>query len=233
MITDKHFTDLEDKGYTVVANVLSKQECDQAIAEYKTWLVNFGDKFPKTFNSILNNYNSGHMDTTWRLRLRAKPVFEQLWKTDKLLTSFDAIAIGRPPEDGAEEFQVPNKYWLHADFTASRYGLHAYQGALYLEEQTKNDWTFQVMEHSHKYLNDLFDSNQQKAEASIKTGFYYRLEPDDVEYFERKRCRVTRVPVPKGGLVLWDSRLVHANARPMPVSKYAYTHNVLLINITR
>ena len=216
MLTDKHLQDLEEKGYTVVPNVLTKQECDQAIKEYSAWLANFGDRFPKSFNSIVNAYNTGHMETTWRLRLRAKPVFEQLWKTEKLLTSFDAIAIGRPPEDGAEDFQVPGKYWLHADTTVSRVGLHAYQGALYLEEQAKNDWTFQVMEGSHKCFNDIFD-NPTKAEVSVKTGFHYRLQEDDVEYLKKKKCRIVRVPVPKGGLALWDSRLVHANARPLPV----------------
>lgn len=219
MITDKNFAELDEQGFTVVPNVLTKQECDQAIAEYRAWLANFGDKFPKSFNSIIKDHNTGHMDTTWRMRLRAKPVFEQLWKTEKLLTSFDAIGIGRPPEEGAEDFQVPGKYWLHADFTASRIGLHAYQGALYLEEQTKNDWTFQVMGGSHRYLSDIFENNPVKAEESVMTGFYYKLQSDDVEYLEKKKCRVIRVPVPKGGMVLWDSRLVHANARPLPVSK--------------
>ena len=132
MLSDTHEQDLAEKGYTVASNVLTKQECDQAIKEYRTWLANFGDRFPKSFNSIIFSYNTGPMETTWRLRLRAKPVFEQLWKTDKLLTSVDAIAIGRSPEDGAEDFQVPGKYWLHADTSVSRIGLHAYQGALYL-----------------------------------------------------------------------------------------------------
>ena len=97
MLSDTHEQDLAEKGYTVASNVLTKQECDQAIKEYRTWLANFSDRFPKSFNSIISSYNTGHMEKTWRLRLRAKPVFEQLWKTYKLLTSVDAIAIGRSP----------------------------------------------------------------------------------------------------------------------------------------
>ena len=199
-----------------MSNVLTKHECDQAIKEYRTWLANFGDRFPKSFNSIISSYNTGHMETTWRLRLRAKPVFEQLWKTDKLLTSVDAIAIGRSPEDGAEDFQVPGKYWLHADTSVSRVGFHAYQGALYLEEQRKKDWTLQVIEGSPKLLNNVLDDNHTKAEIGVRNGLY-KLQDEDLEYFEGMKCRIVRVPVPKGGLALWDSRLVHAKARPLPV----------------
>ena len=143
-------------------------------------------------------------------------MFEQLWKTDKLLTSVDAIAIGRSPEDGAEEFQVPGKYWPHADTSVSRVGLHAYQGALYMEEQRKKDWTLQVIEGSHKLLNNVLDNNHTKAEISVRKGLY-KLQDEDMEYFEGMKCRIVRVPVPKGGLALWVSRLVHANARPLPV----------------
>ncbi|KAH3695378.1 uncharacterized protein LOC127862545 [Dreissena polymorpha] len=221
MLTDKHFKELEDKGYTVVENVISKADCDHAVNENKQWLTHFGNNFPKCFNSIIKDHNVGHMETTWRLRLNTKPVFAQLWHTEKLLSSFDAIAIRRPPEDGVEEFQKPDGYWLHVDVTPSRIGLHAYQGALYLEEQTKNDWTFLVMEGSHKHILKRFDEYPEKAERARKMGFYYSFAPDDVDYFKSMGCRLTRVPVGKGGMALWDSRLVHANARPLPKRKHA------------
>lgn len=217
MLTDKNFRELEDIGYTVVNGVLKKEECDAAVADYRKWLALHGDKFPKTFNSIVKDSNAGHLEVTWRLRLKAKPVFAQLWTTEKLLTSFDAIAIGRPPESGAEDFQDTRKYWLHADTTPSRVGLHAYQGALYLEEQTKHDWTFQVMEKSHKVTQGMFEKFPDKVVDAKRAGHYVRLSEENIEYYEKCGCRVKRVPVPKGGMVLWDSRLVHANARPLPV----------------
>lgn len=221
MLSEKNFEDLEGKGYTVVKGVLTKQECDTAIADYRAWLAHFGDKFPKTFNSIIKDHNVGHMEVTWRIRLKTKPVFAQLWKTDKLLTSFDAVSIGRPPESGHEEFQDPRKYWLHADYTPSRVGLHAYQGSVFLEEQTKTDWTFQVMEETHKYLEDFFQKHPEKAEDSRRFRYNYRLDAEDIDYFQKKKCRLTRVPVPKGAMVLWDSRLVHANAKPVQNRKNA------------
>lgn len=220
MLTEESLHDLREKGYAVINDVISKQECDEAISFYKDWLSNFGDRFPKTFQSIIKGHNVGHMEATWKLRLKTKPLFEQLWKTEKLLTSMDAIAIGRPPEDGVETYHdSSSKYWLHVDHTPSRIGLHAYQGSLFLEEQTKSDWTFQVMEGSHKYMDNFFKFNPEKAKVALRTGFYYRLKPDDDEYFRQLGCRITRIPVQKGGMILWDSRLVHANARPLPNRK--------------
>ena len=52
---------------------------------------------------------------------------------------------GRPPEDGEESFYNEDTGgWLHLDQTARRRGLHAYQGAVYLETADHDDWTFEV-----------------------------------------------------------------------------------------
>lgn len=217
MLTDENYKDLEETGYTVLSGVLTEQECDEAIADYRKWLAHFGDTFPETYHSLIKTNSACHLEVTWRLRLKAKPLFAQLWKTEKLSTSFDAIAIGRPPEDGAEEFQDPDKNWFHADFTPSRVGEHAHQGALYLEEQTEQDWTFQVMQGSHKMLEEFFEKFPERADAVRRFGCHTDLNAEEVLYFKNAGCTVSRVPVPKGGFVLWDSRLVHANAAPLPV----------------
>ena len=220
MLTDCHFQDLEKKGYTVVPNVVSPDDCDSAIRQYQEWLSQFkGGDWPKSFSSIINRYNTGHMAPTWEMRLKTKKVFTQLWKTDKLLTSFDAVSIGRPPEEGKEKFQVPGEHWLHADQQASRLGLHAYQGALYLEDQCEDDWTFQVMEGSHKFLHIFYEHYPDAARESESLGVYY-LKADEFEFYKDVGFQLLRVPVPKGGMILWDSRLIHANARPVQNRKH-------------
>ncbi|XP_052760279.1 uncharacterized protein LOC128203064 [Mya arenaria] len=222
MITDKHFSDLDEKGYTVVENVVSPDDCDQAISEYRKWLGSFETNgFPVTCNSLIWTYNVENLDTTWKLRLATKPVFAQLWKTEKLLTSIDTIAIGRPPEESNERFQDPDNYWLHVDVTPGRVGVHAYQGALYLEEQEEEDWNFLVLDGSHKHLMSLFVEQPETADAARSCDFEYRLRRDDITYFKERGCHARRVPVPKGGMALWDSRLVHATARPIEGRKNA------------
>ena len=217
MLTDENFEDLEKKGYTVVPNVATPAECDEAIRQYQEWLTQFTrtGSWPHTFNGIINWYNTGHMVPTWEMRLRAKKVFAQIWKTDKLLTSFDAISIGRPPEDGKETFEMPGKHWLHTDQIASRLGLHAYQGALYLEEQCKDDWTFHVLEKSHKHMDMFYHRYPHAAEKAEPVG-HYTLKKDEIDFYIQSGAhRIVRIPVPKGGMALWDSRLIHANARPV------------------
>lgn len=221
MLTDQHYDDLSQKGYTVVADVVTSEECDTAIRQYHEWLSQFKDgTWPDNFSGILDEGNPGHLPATWEMRLKTKKIFAQLWKTEKLLTSFDAICIGRPPEDGKEEFQIPGNHWLHTDQIASRVGLHAYQGALYLEEQCKDDWTFHVLEGSHK-LHDKFYADHPHAAESAEPNGYYNLTEYEVEYYKAAGyTNIERVPVPKGGMALWDSRLIHANARPLKNRKH-------------
>lgn len=221
MLTDQHFEDLEKKGYTVVSGVVPPEDCDVAIRQYKEWLSQFQDGFwPRNFSGILDECNVGHLSATWDMRLRTKNVFAQLWRTEKLLTSFDAIAIARPPEDGQEQFESPENHWLHTDQIASRVGLHAYQGALYLEEQCDDDWTFYATEGSHKFLDTFYERYPEAAMKAEPVG-YYNLSPEEIKFYKDVGCsEIVRVPVPKGGMALWDSRLIHANARPIQGRKH-------------
>lgn len=220
MLTNEHFKELEVNGYTVVSDVLTSEECDGAINQYRQWLAQFKDgEWPYTKHSLIQRYNTGNMTPTWFVRLKSKKVFAQLFRTDKLLSSVDAIAIGRPPEDGEEEFYVNGKHWLHLDQNPARDGLHAYQGSVYLETADEDDWTLQVLEGSHKHFKEFYKSSP-RALMRGEMNKYYHLLPEDVEKFEEKGCQLKRVPVPKGGIVLWDSRLVHANAGPLKGRKH-------------
>ncbi|CAL1540922.1 unnamed protein product [Lymnaea stagnalis] len=208
MFTQRNRDELETLGVTVVEGVISESECHRHQENFRTWLDTFPvDQWPMTTNSLIQRYKSGHLQPAWEVRLAAKPVFSQLWGTEKLLSSMDAIAIGRPPETSSEKFWEPDDNWLHVDQTADRVGLHAYQGAVYLEECAEDDWTFEVVDGSHKYFDEFLDMTRQWR--------CRKLSPRDIRWFEAKGCRRRRVPCPKGGLILWDSRLFHANARPV------------------
>lgn len=60
------------------------------------------------------------------------------------LTNLSGLFPGRPPEDGEEDFHSDNRGWLHVDQSPKRSGLHAFQGAVYLEHADEDDWTFEV-----------------------------------------------------------------------------------------
>ena len=69
--------ELDEKGYCVIPNVLTSEECDARVAAYRDWLAKFpeGD-WPLNEESLIMTYRIGHFDPTWQVRLAAKKVFE-------------------------------------------------------------------------------------------------------------------------------------------------------------
>lgn len=220
--TEENRQELADKGYTVVRDLLTDSECNELIGQFQEWLkTNFEDgEFPYTAHSLVQRYKVGHLEPAWRARLKSRDVFAQIWGTNRLLTSVDAVAIGRPPEDGDETFANPDTYgWLHLDQTARRQGLHAYQGAVYLEHADHDDWTFEVLENSHRYFDEYYGTHLDAQRRALARG-HMKTRDEHLDWLKEQGCVQKRVPVPKGGMILWDSRLVHANARPLEGRKH-------------
>lgn len=212
---DEIMAELEEKGYCVIPDVMTPEECDARIGEYRDWLVKFGDgDWPFQRHSIIQSYRIGHMKPTWEVRLATKKVFEMVWQTKKLLTSFDAVAIGPPPEEDTQAFNLPGSNWLHIDQSAKRQGLHAYQGGMYLERADDTDYCFRVLSGSHKHVSEYYRLYPGAAARSRKLDFSRVQEEEEAWFREQHDCQLTKVPVPKGGMVLWDSRTVHDNCRP-------------------
>ncbi|XP_070207986.1 uncharacterized protein [Littorina saxatilis] len=141
-------------------------------------------------------------------------LLQTVWQTKKLLTSIDAVAISPPPEEDNQAFALPGSTWLHLDQSSNRRGLHCYQGAVNLEESSDTDYCFRVLEGSHKHTDAFYDEHDAAANHSVKFDFF-KLRDEHITWFKKEHgCRLTKVPVPKGGMVLWDSRTVHDNCRP-------------------
>ena len=89
-------TDLKDKGYTIIPNVLTTDEITHSKKLFYQWI----DKIPgiKEFHSIENPYGifryhqSGHQEHAWYIRTRSavqKP-FHEFYNCDDLIVSYDA-----------------------------------------------------------------------------------------------------------------------------------------------
>lgn len=207
--------ELKEKGYTVLKDVIPPEQCDEYVQQYKSWMKKFDragiDCSHK--HSIIQSYRTGHFATTWEVRLKVKPVFAKIWKTEKLLSSADAVAISKPPEEGSDDFADPNREWLHLDQGGHREGLHAFQGGINLEESTDTDHCFRVMAGSHVHHKEFYRTFPNAAEKSRRIE-HYRLNDVEKDWYNKRGCKRTKVPVPKGGMVLWDSRTVHDNVKP-------------------
>lgn len=107
-----------------------------------------------------------------------------------------------------------DKTFLHLDQGANRLGLHAYQSGVYLEESSTSDHCFRVLKGSHKFIKEFYDHFPLAAKESSSME-YYELRDEEIKWYSDLGCLQATVPVPRGGMVLWDSRLVHDNARPI------------------
>ncbi|CAC5393615.1 unnamed protein product [Mytilus coruscus] len=216
MNRDEILENLKTNGYVVIPNVLSEEECDEHAGSYKRWYSILKDNTAKMKQrrSVIQSYRVGHFNTTWKIRLQVKPVFEMIWGTKKLLTSVDGIAISMPSETGEADFRSNGDCWMHLDQGAKRRGLHAYQGAVYLEESTDKDYCFRVMDGSHDFHSEFFRAFPYACEKSKRCEFY-KFNEEERTWYENNGCQLMCVPVPKGGIVLWDSRTAHDNIAPL------------------
>ena len=105
---DKLQEELEENGYAVIPDLMTPAECDALTSEFKAWLDKFDDGHTplQKRTSVIQSYRVGHFEPSWKVRLKAKAVFQAIWGTDKLLSSIDGIAIAEPPEDGTITFYL-------------------------------------------------------------------------------------------------------------------------------
>jgi hypothetical protein len=62
------------------------------------WLAQFDEnEWPFTAHSLLQRYNTGNFETTWKARLATKAVFSELWNTEKLSGNFGHSAANAVP----------------------------------------------------------------------------------------------------------------------------------------
>ena len=136
-------------------------------------------------------------------------MFEELWGTEKLLTSMDGVAVGRPPEDYDTKFHEDGDENFHYDQGPHRVGLHGYQGAVYLEDATEDDWCFEVIDESHKHFADFFQQF-----SSTRRSEFRRINQKERAWLVSAGCKPRRIAAEKGSVILWDSRTVHSGALP-------------------
>ena len=109
---DRVLSDLQENGYAVIDDVIPQSECDLYRQEFRAFHQAFdeADLPMLNFESIIHSYRIGHFETTWNVRLKVKKVFAEVWGTEKLLTSFDGIALSPPPEQGLFDTVATSKY---------------------------------------------------------------------------------------------------------------------------
>lgn len=222
--------DLRQNGYCVVGNVLSCNECEEIKTAAWEWLSSLGSGInkddPKTWGNknwatsthgLIQHYGIGQAAFCWKVRMNhnVRKVFSNIWGTSDLVTSFDGVCIKRPPELTKCHFESKNdKSWLHCDQSKSTVkkvpsvnGWQSIQSGVNLEDSTVNDGCFRVMPGSHL----LHASSPWEG----TTKDWYKLSEPEISWYKSQGCVDMKISCPKGGMVLWDSRAIHASTNPV------------------
>lgn len=181
---------------------------------------------PPNLHGIMKHY-CGQLDWQWRLRELCYPLFSELYGDDDLLAAFDGFCFLRPlelsgrsgPRETADEQPAGPavsgyKQWLHLDqdrlhelSDGHEPGvLSCAQGLVTLSESGPEDGGLVLVEKSH-----LAFAGYLERHALAGFGEWLLVDMEDEVLSE---LDVIKVCAPAGHLVLWDSRVVHANCPP-------------------
>lgn len=201
--------ELETKGYCVVPNVLSEDECNEAYNMFHEWKdgIPNHDKIHNNCDphGIYKYLEAGHARHAWYIRTRenVQNVFKQIWSTDELIVSYDGCCYI------PKNFDKKDKCWTHSDQAPNSEGFQCVQGFVSLTNNKER--TFVVYEGSHKIHHTYF---KQKGIQNSKN--WNLIDETTIEEMSDKK-RVLNVPA--GSLVIWDSRSFHQNQYGQPNSE--------------
>jgi len=194
-------SELREKGYYVVPNVLSENEVQQALGMFNEWEaqpgisnLNHHDIGP---HGIYKFHEVGHQRHAWYIRTRpnVQRVFKELWNTESLISSFDGTCHMRPHD------RRKNNIWTHTDQAPNAKGFMCYQAFVSLTSNKER--TFVAYEGTHEYHRKYFE------EKGIESNDNWQLI--DHETIARISDKKRVLDVEAGSLVLWDSRTFHQN----------------------
>jgi len=204
---DEYIGELKEKGYVVIPGVLSDEEVDYAKGEFYKWFHSIDnlEKIHKQINphNIFKYHQVGHQRFAWFIRTRpmVKEVFAKIWKTDNLVVSFDGACYMK--EGGTN---ISTNCWTHTDQAPKTPGFICVQGFVSLTDNKKA--SLQLYEGSH-LLHQQYFKDQGIEKGHKDWGKNWQIINQD--YLKTIKNKKKILEVPKGSIVLWDSRTFHQN----------------------
>lgn len=214
---------LKKYGFCVVEEVYTKEFSNATVNSIWDWLEGLGtginrkdpqtwthEKWPHHGNGLIH-HTCGQEEFSWKVREHVGTIkcFSQIYGTTKLLTSFDAVNIGRPPELLPGKIEASKHSWLHTDqdlWTSDDYNNnYSIQGVANFETCERNDGGLIIGKSSHLLHNKLFEHNGKKPIDN-----WYRVTQEDVLFLQSQDIEFVKVDAPIGSLILFDSRAIHS-----------------------
>lgn len=193
--------ELQAKGYCIIPNILTEEEINEYTSEFHKWRKSIPslDKNHEIVHphNIYKFYQVGQQRFAWLIRINPKiqEVFKYLWNTDELVVSFDSCCYMN------KNIKKKDNIWTHTDQSSKKKGIHCYQGFVSFTDNI--DRTLVVYEGS----NNLHESYYNEMNIISKSD--WNLINKD--YLKKIADRKKVLEIPKGSLVLWESRTFHQN----------------------
>jgi ectoine hydroxylase-related dioxygenase (phytanoyl-CoA dioxygenase family) len=230
------FQYLEDRGYQVIPNVLTSAECDAIVHDVDTWMTtsfqtrrddpqtwkqSYNPNLHQSFHGIIHGYHVGHIQPVWDVRQHPSVVnvFQRLWQDHDLLSAFDGLCV-QPPPEWVGSRPNPTHRWYHFDQGVRKSGRHCIQGFVTLEDIDVDDATLCVLERSHHHHDAFFQHHTPlalpKRQKDYRTDWVKLDEPEMKWLMTEQKLQEIKISMPKGSMVLWDSRTAHCSGKPLP-----------------
>jgi hypothetical protein len=199
---------LDDKGFVVLENILSKDERERALTTFKNDMQTVSSHFdledPETFKiektpimfskgmAVFNGF--GNSDFMWQVRLspRILRIYELLFDTKELNVSLDGFSLFVSSDQ-------KSKSWLHIDQNPSN-SVYSIQGAYNFLPVGEKNAGFILIPESHKLYK-----------PKVKGNADWIMFEKNKEGFEELEEKVVKLLIPENCFVLWNSRTIHAN----------------------
>jgi len=215
----------KDNGYVVIRNIIDDSKVEELRNDVYSWCENhpsskehFKRDNPESWRSpflgdprtgIVWASGAGQADHMWKIRgeERVQEAFKRIWKTDRLLTSFDVFNLFRPW--GYDKGWRTKGGWFHVDQNGNnpdRQGFQCVQGLVNLYDADETTGGLTVIPKSHLQFHEMFTRLKISARGGDFVPIHFMdpvLKPPYVKKFVNAKA---------GDLCLWDSRTVHCNS---------------------
>jgi len=216
---------LKENGYVVIKNIIGASKVEELRNDVYSWCENhpsskniFKRDDPETWREsflgspetgIVWASGAGQADHMWKIRgdERVQEAFRRIWKTEKLLTSFDVFNLFRPW--GYDENWITKGGWFHLDQNGNnpkRKGFQCVQGLVNLYDANETTGGLTLIPKSHLQFEDILTRMNYPATAGDFIPIHFLdqiLQPPFVKKLVNAKA---------GDLCLWDSRTVHCNS---------------------
>ncbi len=227
------FQSLGEQGYQVIKNVVT--DTDKIIYDLNNELRTLEQNYIADDLTLLQQYGIGDTESCWNSRIATLQLWENLFKTKHLLSSWDGISVVRP-EEQMKSSKLLNMYnepdWIHRDQRLSNENLaDSIQGFLSLSSgnnystiiyKPKSGTAQQMIDAYHQHFHRKFNRFGRKIDPIFSDEDYYEFSEDELVWL-RKYCTLEKPELDCGDMLLWMSAMPHAACSDVNCSEHVNT----------